>query len=359
VPSGLIVVIILIEYNNPGEIMSGSPRKIKALILAAGKGTRMKSDLPKVLHPLMGKPMVEYVITACRKASVDESILVIGHQAALVREILGPEHKYVEQKEQLGTGHAVMVSRGTLKQYKGDLLVLAGDTPFLTSQIIRKLIGKHQKTGAAATLMTAVMDPPPAYGRIVRINGKISRIVEERDATPDERKIKEVNTSHYCFKAEKLFPCLDRLSTDNDQGEYYLTDVIQMLVNQQETVESLTSHDPAVLMGINNRLHLAEAYALMSRQIRNHWMKQGVSMPYPESVYIEPDVSIGTDTTLYPGVSLSGKTRIGKQCRIGPQVRIADADIPDGCAIEFSVIEKRKLKKGSVIGPFAFLTGDP
>jgi bifunctional UDP-N-acetylglucosamine pyrophosphorylase/glucosamine-1-phosphate N-acetyltransferase len=338
--------------------MSASPRKTTALILAAGKGTRMKSDLPKVLHPLMGKPMVEYVITACRKAGVDESILVIGHQAALVREILGSNLKYVEQKEQLGTGHAVMISRNALKQYKGDLLVLAGDTPFLTGQIIRKLIRKHQKTGAAATMMTAIMDPPLAYGRVVRINGKISRIVEERDATPDEKKIKEVNTSHYCFQTEKLFPCLDKLRTNNDQGEYYLTDVIQILVKQHESVESLTSNDPAVLMGINNRLHLAEAHASMSREIRNHWMERGVSMPDPESVYIEPDVRIGTDTTIYPGVTLLGKTRIGNQCHIGPQVKIVDADVPEGCTIEFSVIEKRKLKKGSVIGPFAFLTGD-
>ena len=339
--------------------MSASSRKTAALILAAGKGTRMKSDLPKVLHPLMGKPLIEYVITACQKAGVDESILVIGHQADLVREILGHDRRYVEQKEQLGTGHAVMVSRSALKGFKADLLVLAGDTPFLTGRIIRKLIGKHQKTGAAATLMTAVMDPPLAYGRIIRVNGKISRIVEERDATSDQKKIKEVNTSHYCFRAEKLFPCLDKLSTENDQGEYYLTDVIQMLAEEGETVESLTSDDPAVLMGINNRIHLAEAHEIMNRQIRNHWMEKGVSMLDPKSVYIEPDVRIGPDTTLYPGVMLSGRTRIGKQCRIGPQVKLSDAVIPDGCVIEFSVIEKRKLEKESVIGPFAFLTGEP
>lgn len=339
--------------------MSVSSRKILALILAAGKGTRMKSDLPKVLHPLMGKPLVEYVITACQRAGVDDSILVIGHQAELVRKILGPDRSYVEQKEQLGTGHAVMVSQNVLKGVKADLLVLAGDTPFLTGRIIRKLIGKHQKTGAAATLMTAVMDPPLAYGRIIRINGQISRIVEERDATSDQKKIKEVNTSHYCFKTEKLFPCLDKLSAKNDQGEYYLTDVIQMLVEDGQTVESLTSEDPSVLMGINNRLHLAEAHEIMNRRIRDQWMEKGVSMPDPASVYIEPDVRIGSDTTLYPDIMLSGKTRIGKQCRIGPCVKLTDAVIPDGCVIEFSVIEKRKLEKGSIIGPFAFLTGEP
>lgn len=339
--------------------MASTSRKTKAVILAAGKGTRMKSDLPKVLHPLMGKPLIAWVMDACKKAGTDDALLVIGHQADLVRSTLGKDPTYVEQTEQLGTGHAVMVCRDALQSFKGDLLVLAGDTPFLTGQILKRLISRHQKSGAAATLMTAMMDPPLSYGRIVREHGKIQRIVEARDASPEEKKITEVNTSHYCFQAEKLFPCLDRLSTNNDQGEYYLTDVIQMLVGNGEDVESLTSSDPAVLMGINSRVHLAEANEVLGNDIKKKWMENGVTLLDPASVYIEPDVKIGRDTTLYPGTVLLGKTRIGTGCVIGPQVKLTDAGIGDRSRIEFSVIVKRKIDKDSVIGPFAFLSGDP
>lgn len=336
-----------------------SSRQTLAVILAAGKGTRMKSELPKVLHPLMGIPLIRYVTEACKKACVRDTALVIGHQANRVRSVMGDQFTYVEQEEQLGTGHAVMVCRDALKKFKGDLLVLAGDTPFLTGQILKKLIQKHQKTGAAATLMTAVMDPPLAYGRILRdAKGGVQRIVEARDASSEEKNIKEVNTSHYCFQAEKLFSCLDRLSTDNDQGEYYLTDIIEMLVKDGERVESLTSHDPAVLMGINSRAHLAEAHETLGRQIKAGWMEKGVTLLDPATVYIEPDVKIGKDTTLYPGTTLLGKTRIGARCTIGPNVKLADAQIKDECRIEFSVIENRRIEKESVIGPFAYMTGE-
>ncbi len=337
--------------------MPVNSRKTIAVILAAGKGTRMKSDIPKVLHPLMGKPLAGYVAEACRKAVTDDIVLVIGHQAERVRETMGSGYIYVEQEQQLGTGHAVMVCREALKNFKGDMLVLAGDTPFLTAKILKDMIRKHQKSGAAATMMTAIMDPPLSYGRIVRENGRIRRIVEARDASPAEKAIKEVNTSHYCFRSETLFPCLDRLSTDNDQGEYYLTDVIQMMAEQGDLIESLTSSDPAVLMGINSRVHLAEAHTVLGRQIKTAWMEKGVSMPDPASVYIEPDVKIGPDTVLYPGTTLFGRTKIAAGCRIGPQVRCTDADIGAHSRIEFSVIESRKIDAGSILGPFAYLTG--
>ncbi|MBN2104020.1 NTP transferase domain-containing protein [bacterium] len=336
-----------------------SPRKTIAVILAAGKGTRMKSELPKVLHTLMGTPMVNYVIQACRNAKTDDIVLVIGHQANLVRETLGMDFTYVEQTQQLGTGHAVMVCRDVLQNFKGDLLVLAGDTPFLTGKILKNMIQKHQKSGAAATMMTAMMNPPLSYGRIIRNDqGKIQCIVEARDATVQQKKITEVNTSHYCFQSEKLFPCLDQLNTDNDQEEYYLTDVIQMLVSRGDLVESLTSDDPTILMGINSRVHLAEAHEMMGLQIKKKWMENGVTIPDTASVYIEPDVKIGKDTLIYPGTTILGKTKIGSHCVIGPQVKLLDADIKDGCRIEFSVIEKRKIEKKSIIGPFAYLTGE-
>jgi bifunctional UDP-N-acetylglucosamine pyrophosphorylase/glucosamine-1-phosphate N-acetyltransferase len=333
-------------------------RETIAVILAAGKGTRMKSDLPKVLHPLMGKPIVSYVIDACKEAGVKRMILVIGHEANQVKETLGPEYDYVEQTEQLGTGHALMMAVPKLKDFQGDLLVLAGDTPFLSGDILHALIDKQRKFDAAAAMLTAVMNPAGAYGRIVRKNGTILKIVEARDATPEELEITEVNTSHYCFMAERVLPLLAKLQTNNDQGEYYLTDVIHMLVAQQDKVESITSDDPNVLMGINNRLHLAEANAIQRKKLVDKWSLEGVTFMDPLSVYLEPDVTIGNDTVIWPGAVLAGRTHIGKNCQIGPHVRIQDSGIGDGCKVEFAVIERREIPAGEIIGPFAFLSSE-
>ena len=314
----------------------------------------MKSQTPKVLHTLLGKPVVAYVIAACQKARVDRILLVVGHRSDLVRETFGPDYEYVEQTQQLGTGHALMMVSQTLKTFRGDLLVLAGDTPFLTGQILRKLIQHHKKTGAAATLMTAFIDPPPAYGRIVRdASGRILRIVEEKDASAAEKKITEVNTSHYIFKTEAVFPLLSRLSAENAQGEYYLTDIIQLLVQDSNRVETLTAHDPNVLIGINSRIDLSRAAQTLQEKITQKHMQNGVTIVHPSSVYIEPDVKIGTDTVVHPFCFLTGKTSVGKRCVIGPQVKLVDAKIGDGCAVEFSVIKRRKIENGAAIGPFA------
>lgn len=332
-------------------------RDIIAVILAAGKGTRMKSDLPKVLHPLMGKPMVSYVLDACAWAGASRTVLVIGHQAGRVRDTLGPDYEYAEQTEQLGTGHALMTAAPLLKNVKADLLVLAGDTPFLTAGILKKLIRKQRRTGAEATLLTAVMDPAGAYGRIVRDGrGRIVSIVEARDASSEQLEITEVNTSHYCFRAETVLPMLKKINTENDQGEYYLTDVIPMLASEGKRIESVTSDDPSVLMGINNRMHLSQAHGILRDRLVAEWSAKGVTFVDPQRVVIEPDVRIGNDTTVYPDVMLTGQTRIGKACRIGPDVRISDSGIGDRCRIEFSVIENRKIEKETVIGPFAFLS---
>ena len=339
--------------------MAPETRPTVAVILAAGKGTRMKSELPKVLHPILGKPMVSYIVDACRKAGVERTILVIGHKADLVRETLGPDHEYVEQGQQLGTGHALLTASESLKDFKGDILVLAGDTPLLTGNILKKLIKKHKTKNASATMMTAVIDPPPAYGRVIRDeSGRILRIVEDRDATREEKAVTEVNTSHYCFSAEKILPLLSSLDTRNDQGEYYLTDVIHLLARRNETIETVASDDPNVLMGINSRKDLSQVSKLLKNQILEKWMERGVTVIDPESVHIEADVTIGRDTTIHPFTSLEGRTRIGQHCRIGPQVRLTDAKIGDECRVEFSVIEKRTLKEGSTIGPLACITGE-
>ncbi len=339
--------------------MPPSSKPVITVILAAGKGVRMKSRLPKVLHKLMGRPIVSYVIEASQKAKADRILLVVGHQADLVKSTLGTGYEYVEQNKQLGTGHALMMAAKNLTGFKGDLLVLAGDTPFLTGSILKKLIQRHQNTHAAATLMTAIIDPPPAYGRIVRdASGHLIRIVEERDATPDEKKITEVNTSHYCFQAAKVLPLLSALNTQNDQGEYYLTDIIQILAQQDDKVETVTTKDPNVLIGINSRAHLIECHQLYRKQIIQKWIDRGVTFLNPETDYIEPDVKIGQDTTIYPSTTLTGKTVIGKGCTIGPEVKLTDAKISENCTIEFSVIENRKIEANAVIGPFAYMTGE-
>lgn len=339
--------------------MATGTRNTIAVILAAGKGTRMKSDLPKVLHTILGKPMVSYVIEACKKAGVKEVYVVVGHQAEYVQDTLGPDNKYVLQAQQLGTGHALLMAANELPKYKGDVLVLAGDTPFLTSAILKKMIKKHQNTKASATMMTAVIDPPPAYGRILRdAHGRILRIVEERDASPEEKKITEVNTSHYCFRAEKIFPMLNELNTNNDQGEYYLTDIIEMLAQRNQTVESLTSQDPNILIGINDRHHLIACQQILKNQIVDQLISGGASILDPASTYIEPDVKIGSDTIIYPFTTLIGKTTIGKGCTIGPNTKLANATVGDNSTIEFAVVENRKLPKASIIGPFASVTGE-
>ena len=336
-----------------------TPRKTIAVILAAGKGIRMKSKLPKVLTHLMGRPIISFVIDACQKTKVDQILLVIGHQAELVRETFGDQYSYVEQKEQLGTGHALMIATSALKKFHGDLLVLAGDTPLLTSQILKKLVSRHQRTNAAATMMTAIIDPPLGYGRIIRNpSGQIQRIVEARDATSEEKQITEVNTSHYCFKSETVLPLLSKLKTDNDQGEYYLTDIIEMLVQRGDKVESITSDDPNVLLGINNRTHLSEIHQILQKKIIRKLMDNGVTIVDPNSVYIEPDVKIRQDTIIYPFTSLLGKTIIKQGCSIGPQVKLMNARIGEQCKIQFTVIENRTIENGAVKGPFAYISGE-
>lgn len=338
--------------------MNSALQQTVAVVLAAGKGVRMKSKMPKVLHPLLGKPMLSYILETCRKIKVDRIIVVIGNGADLVRETLGSDYEYVEQSQQLGTGHALMMTAETLKGFVGDLLVLAGDTPFLTDQILRRLIRKHKKTNAAATLMTTIIDPPPAYGRIIRDESdRVLRIVEERDAFPEEKKITEVNTSHYCFQAEKVFHLLSSLDTNNAQGEYYLTDVIQLFVQEEKRVETLVSNDPKILVGINSRLELNKASAMLKDEIICKLMNNGVTILDPLSVYIEPDVKIGQDTIIHPFTSLLGRTTIGEGCIIGPQVKLLDVRVGDNCHIEFSVIECRKIKNGDIVGPFAYISG--
>lgn len=243
-------------------------REIRAVILAAGKGVRMKSDLPKMVHDLLGKPVVQYVADACRNAGIETIYVIVGSGAEQVKQALGPDYQYVLQEPQLGTGHALMQVRPLLKDYKGDLLVLVGDCPFITTDALNKLIIKHQKSSASATFLTAVFEQPPPYGRIVRDNnGKVIKIIEEKDALPQIKAIKEVNSSHYCFKAEIVLPLLSKINNNNTQREYYLTDIIEILTNEHFSVETLQEEDTRLVFGINDARDLAEAIKILQKQI--------------------------------------------------------------------------------------------
>ncbi|MCD6117053.1 NTP transferase domain-containing protein [bacterium] len=339
--------------------MTNQQRKTIAVILAAGKGTRMKTTLPKVLHPLLGKPLVLYVTKAVKNAGIDDIILVVGYKSEMVINELGTDYRYVLQKQQLGTGHALMIASEELKEFHGDLLVLVGDAPFLTPDIIKKLVLRHRETGASATMMTAIMDPPPAYGRIVRDkDGKVIRIVEERDATPEEKKITEVNTSHYCFRSEDVLPLLNSLGTNNDQGEYYLTDIIEFLTGKGALVETLPETDPDVLKGINSQEDLTSAVKRIKTDIIKVHMNNGVIFPDPDSVYIEESVSIKEGTIIHPFTYISGSTTIGSFCEIGPFATIKNAAVGNQCRILHSIIYGIELKDSSKPEPFSHLSKD-
>ncbi len=326
-----------------------------ALILAAGEGTRMKSDKPKVAHEVLGVPMVELVVRAARAAGCERVVAITGHRAAQVEELLvGVES--VRQDEQLGTGHAVMCAREALAGFHGSLLVLSGDTPLITPDTIAGLVAMRETSGAAVTLLTTRLPDPTGYGRIVRDReGTVDRIVEEKDASADERAITEVNTGTYCFDAAVLFAHLDRLSSQNAQGEYYLTDMVAVFNDEGLTVSAMMTDDPYQTLGVNSRIQLAEASKVMQARINHGHMLAGVTMIDPDLVWIGPDVEIGRDTEVLPLTFLMGETRVGSNCVIGPQARITDSTVADGAVVDASVVTGALVGPGATVGPVAYL----
>lgn len=314
-------------------------REIRAVILAAGKGTRMKSGLSKMVHDIMGKPVVEYVADACRNVGIETIYVIVGSGAEQVKKALGSDYQYVLQEPQLGTGHALMQVCPLLENYRGDLLVLVGDSPFITPDVLNKLITKHRASDAASTFITAIFEQPPPYGRIVRDNnGKVLKIIEEKDATPQEKAIKEVNTAHYCFKAEIVLPLLSEISNDNVKQEYYLTDIVEILTNNNHSVETLQETDSRLVFGINNRMDMAEAFKIFRQQILSDFMQAGVTIVDPATTYIDSKVTIGPDTIIYPFTYIQQNTVIGKNCRIGPFVYIMNSEIKENSELSFTVI---------------------
>ncbi|MGM0238445.1 bifunctional UDP-N-acetylglucosamine diphosphorylase/glucosamine-1-phosphate N-acetyltransferase GlmU [Enterococcus sp. AZ103] len=326
------------------------------IILAAGKGTRMKSKLYKVLHPVAGKPMVEHIIERVIETKPSEIVTVVGHGAEKVKEQLGDRTEYVVQEEQLGTGHAVMQAAEFLKGKKGTTLVISGDTPLLTSQTIDHLFDYHQGKKASATILTAHADDPTSYGRIIRDHvGIVEKIVEQKDATPEEIRIQEINTGTYCFDNEALFDALEKIGTNNAQGEYYLTDIIEILKADGKTVLAYQTEDFEESIGVNDRLALAEANRIMRRRINQMHMVNGVSFIDPATTYIDAGVEIGSDTIIEAGVQIQGKTVIGSDVVIGAHSKIVDSIVEDNVEIKQSVIEEAIVRKNADVGPYAHL----
>ncbi|MBG9981433.1 bifunctional UDP-N-acetylglucosamine diphosphorylase/glucosamine-1-phosphate N-acetyltransferase GlmU [Facklamia sp. DSM 111018] len=330
--------------------------KRMAVILAAGKGTRMKSSLPKVLHSISGLSMVEHVIRAVKQSEVEELVTIIGNGAEQVQEKLGDQTQFALQTEQLGTGHAVQQAENLLSKFSGNTLVICGDTPLLTGETLHNLFKHHEETDAVATILTAEAEDPTGYGRVIRDEQlAVQKIVEQKDASPEELAVKEINTGTYVFDNQALFEALKQVGNENAQGEYYLPDVIEIFKQQKATVSAYIMEDIHEGMGVNDRVALANAQRLMNERIINQHMRNGVTFTNPSTVYIESDVTIGQDSLVEGGVHLKGKTQIGTGCQIGSHTTIINSEIGDQVSVQQSVIEFSEVDQKVTIGPFAHL----
>lgn len=330
-----------------------------AVILAAGKGTRMRSKLPKVLHKVGGKPMLQHVIDASSAAGAAEKVVIVGHEAELVEKMVGEQGKIVLQAEQLGTGHAVMQTNEALAGFTGTAMILCGDTPLLDSEELKKFYEAHKASGAAATVLTAVMEDPFGYGRIVRdAAGNVQGIVEQKDATEEQKLIKEINTGIYCMECPLMFDMLATITNQNAQGEYYLTDVLQKLNEAGHKVGGVVTEDSDMVMGINSRKQLSVAEGVMRQRILDKLMDAGVTIMDPASTFIEGSVKIGSDTIIYPYTWLEGNTVIGEDCEIGPNVRFTNVEVGNDTHIQFTYGHDCKVCDHVTAGPYVHLRPD-
>jgi len=331
-----------------------------AIILAAGQGKRMVSDRAKVLHEVCGRPMIGYVVDAARGAGAKTIIVVVGYAADQLYEALDgePDILFAVQDRQLGTGHAVKVCRPLLEGYEGPILVLVGDEPLLRPEPLADLLDRQHREGAACLLGTAEVDDPSGFGRILRDSaGRFLRIVEERDAAPEERAIREVNPSCYVFELPALWEALDLIGTSNAQGEYYLTDAPERLMQMGRKVVALNVLSGDDILGVNTRQHLAQAGAVMQARIQDHWMTEGVSIVDPGNTYIDGRATIGRDTVIYPFTVLSGEVKVGARCKIGPFAHLRPGtELADGVEVgAFVEVARSSLDAGTVVRHLAYL----
>ncbi|MBH5320725.1 bifunctional UDP-N-acetylglucosamine diphosphorylase/glucosamine-1-phosphate N-acetyltransferase GlmU [Paenibacillus sp. GSMTC-2017] len=331
-------------------------KKIMAIVLAAGQGKRMKSKLYKVLHPVGGKPMVGHVVDIVKEAASERTVVIVGHGAETVKAYFGDAAEYALQEQQLGTGHAVRQAEELLGTEEGTTIVICGDTPLVQASTIEAMLKLHGEHNAAATVLSASFDNPNGYGRVIRgEDGTVQRIVEHKDCSPEEIAVKEINTGTYCFDNRKLFDALNKVTNDNTQGEYYLTDVIGIFREAGEVVQGYCTDDAAEAVGINDRVALSEAERFMKERINRQHLLNGVTIIDPSSTYIEAGVQIGSDTVLYPGTFLRSGTIIGTDCVIGPSADIANSTVADGVTITYSVVADSVIGEESSVGPYANL----
>ncbi len=333
--------------------------KVAALVLAAGKGTRMKSELVKVMHPLAGIPMISWPVAAAREAGASVITLVVGHQSVKVREFFAeqPDIVFATQEEQLGTGHAVACCRENLAGFNGTVLILCGDVPLITPATLQGILDHHERQQAAVTVLTTCMEQPFGYGRIIKgAAGHVTEIVEEKDATPEQRLVKEINSGIYCVEAGFLFAAIAGLKNDNAQGEYYLTDIIRTAIATGKTCSSFPIENQIEVMGVNDRVQLAEADRILRGRINKALMLAGTTIIDPERTYIDHGVNIGRDTTVFPNVFISGKTVIGDNCVIEPSAMIKGCNVGNRVTIKAgSVMVDSVIGNDVAIGPMAHL----
>ena len=334
---------------------------VHIVILAAGKGTRMKSALPKVLHRVAGVPMIDHVLATAATVSPTSRTVVIGNLAATVQASLADNQglTFVVQEPQLGTAHALLTTESVLRGAQGTLILLSGDVPLLSAATLRTLLQRHETTGASATVVTAVVDHPHSYGRIVRSGELIARIVEEKDASSAEREIREINSGIYAFALDGLFDAVRGIAAQNSQNEYYLPDLVAIYRQRGQGVETVTVSNHDEIKGINSRRELAEVSRIVRQQKTAQLMAEGVTIDDPATAYIDRDVTIGRDTVIHPGVSIEGQTTIGSGCEIHSGARIVDSTIGDRVTVfNHCVITNSRLGDDAHVGPFAHLRNE-
>ena len=331
--------------------------QLTAVILAAGEAKRMRSARPKVLHPLCGRPLIAYPVNVARSLGA-HVVVVVGRAADEVRAAVPADAGagFVEQKERLGTGHAVLQARAACGDGPATILVLPGDVPLLSEATLRRLVDHHEATGAAATLLTARVEDATGYGRVLREHGRPVGIVEHRDATPEQSEIREIGTSVYCFDASRFWPALAQVAPENEQGEYYLTDVIGVLHRQGQLLAAVVSDDPTECLGVNDRKQMAELGAIMRRRVLDRLMLSGVSVIDPATTYVDDTVTIGPDTVLQPGVILGGRTTVGAECVVSTGCHISDTILGDRVWLKpYCVLSESTVEEGAQLGPFCHL----
>ena len=325
-----------------------------SLILAAGKGTRMKSEKPKVLHEVNGVPMLKRVLKTLENIGIEKNIFILGHKKEMILDQM-ESIKYVEQKEQLGTGHAILIAKEKIEEFKEDVLITYGDTPLLTEETLSKMREIFIDRTLDCILLSCKVSDPFGYGRIIKKDGNVVNIIEEKEATEEERKIDEVNTGVYIFKYDKLLNAIEQIDNNNLKGEYYLTDAIKILSNLNAKVETYQITDEDEVLGVNSKVQLSQATKILRNRKNTKLMDEGVILIDPETTYVEETVEIGEDTIIYPNVIIQGNTKIGKNCVILGNTRIENSIISNNVKIESSLIEQSNIEEGVTVGPFAHL----